>query len=223
MPLFVTANLGRHVDTAEFLRNVRAIDDEAGRGTVIGFQEIDEADAPNEHAGLRKVLGDDFGFAGWSTREPIVFGNRWTKRREEIVKAAKGLVRLSPARSITECVLEHANGQRLVFLDVHYPRNDPRLVTRWGDVRRKHRERVNYWVARGYTVVWFSDVNRVRFAPLHRDERTLTRHGLDWIRCVEAPGGTQIEVTETGSIDLTIDGHDAQWARVVLHLAKEPA
>ena len=53
------------------------------------------------------------------------------------------------------------------------------------------------------------------------DEQTLAHHGLDWIKCVQAPGGTQLKVTETGSIDLTIDGHDAQWARVELYRPEE--
>lgn len=217
MPLFITANLGRHVDVQEFLTNVRAIDDEAGRGTVIGFQEIDEADTPNEHAGLRQVLGEAFGFAGWPTRVPIAYGDRWRKVREDVVKASRGLVRLSPARVITEVVLEHADGSVLVFLDVHFPRKDPRLFSRWRSVRAKLRARIAYWHERGFTVVWTGDANRVHLERLHPGERTLAHHGLDWIRCVEHPAGAQVHVVDSGSIDLTIDGHDAQWVRVALH------
>ncbi|GAW50628.1 MULTISPECIES: hypothetical protein [unclassified Nocardioides] len=224
MSVFITANLGRHVDTAEFLANVRVIDDEAGRGTVIGFQEIDEADTPNEHHGLRRVL-EDFTWAGWQTREPIGFGDRWKIQRDEVVKAATGLkvgrVGLSPARTITDAVATHTSGAELAFLDVHYPRNDPRLLSRWRDVRQAHADRIAHHHAEGRTVVWFSDVNRRSFMPLHRAERTLAHHGLDWVRCVEHPDGAQIEVLARGSIDLTIDGHDAQWARVRLTNPKE--
>lgn len=221
MPLFITGNLGRHVDVAEFLANVRAIDEEAGRGTVIGFQEIDEADTPNEHAGLRAVLGAFFAFAGWLTRVPIAYGDRWSARRETVTKAARGLARLSPARVITEALLEHANGALLVVLNLHFPRKDPRLLGRWRSVEARLRKRIAYWHARGVTVVWMADANRVRLAPLHKLERTLAHHGLDWIRCIEHPDGVQLEVVDTGSIDLTIDGHDAQWARVKMHLPKE--
>lgn len=220
MPLFVSANLGRHVDTAEFLANVRRIDDEAGRGAVIGFQEIDEADTPNEHAGLRKVL-DGFDFAGWETREPIAFGDRWQIRRHDVTKGAPGLARLSPARTITEALAVHHSGAELVFLGLHYPRNDPRLRVRWSDLRTRHKERIDYHHALRRTVVWFSDVNRVRFTPLHPAERTLAHKGLDWIRVVEHPDGAQVDVEDTGLINLTIDGHDAPWARVSLHHPKE--
>ncbi|GAW54758.1 hypothetical protein [Nocardioides sp. PD653] len=224
MVLLVTANLGRHVNTAEFLRNVRAIDDEAGRGTVIGFQEIDEADTPNEHHGLRRVL-NGFTWAGWDTREPIAFGDRWKIEHDEVVKAAAGLkigrVGLSPARTITDTVATHASGAELAFLDVHYPRNDPRLLSRWRDVRRAHVDRIDYHQAQGCSAVWFSDVNRRSFPLLHPAERTLAHHGLDWIRFVPHPDGAQLRVEDTGSIDLTIDGHEAQWARVSLTHPKE--
>lgn len=220
MPLFVTANLGRHVDTAEFLANVRAIDEEAGRGTVIGFQEIDEDDTPNEHRGLRVVL-DGFAFAGWDTRVPIAYGDLWSKRREDVVKAARGLVRLSPARVITETELVHGSGVEVVFLDVHFPRKDPRLFTRWRSVQAKVRRRLARHYRRGKTSVWFTDANRVHLEQMHPAERTLAHHGLDWIRAVEHPDGARLRVTDTGSIPLTIDGHDAQWARVEMHTSKE--
>jgi hypothetical protein len=221
MPLFVSANLGRHVDTAEFLRNVRALDDEAGRGTVIGFQEIDEADTPNEHAGLRKVLGDDFDFAGRDTRVPIAFGDKWSKVQEDVIKAAHGLARLSPARVITETLLEHDNGCTLAVLDLHFPRNDPRLLTRWVSVERKLEQRLDWWNHRGISAVWTADANRVHLAPMHPDEVTLVHHGLDWIRAVEHPDGAQLHVEDTGLINLTIDGHDAPWVRLSLTHPKE--
>jgi hypothetical protein len=220
MPLLVTANLGRHVDTAEFLRNVRSIDDDAGRGTIIGFQEIDEADTPNEHHGLRQVL-DGFDFAGWDTRVPIAFGDRWSKVQENIVQAARGLARMSPARVITETLLEHDNGSTLAVLNLHFPRNDPRLLTRWASVERKLEQRLAWWHDRGVTAVWTADANRVRLGPMHPVERTLAHHGLDWVRCVEHPNGAQLYVEQTGSINLTLDGHDAQWARVHISPPKE--
>jgi len=221
MVLLITANLGRGVTRGTFLRNVRAIDDEAGRGTIIGFQEIDEDDTPPEHRGLRRVLGDDFTFAGWDTREPIALGDRWNKRQEDVTRGATGLARLSPARTITEAVVVHESGAELAALNLHYPRNIPALASRWQVLRAAHRDRVAHHYAAGRTVVWFADVNRVRFAPLMQRERTLAHRGLDWIRCVEHPNGVQLRVVETGSIDLTIDGHDAQWARVALHAPKE--
>lgn len=220
MPLLVTANLGRHVNTAEFLANVRAIDEEAGRGTVIGFQEIDEDDTPHEHHGLRVTL-DDFDFAGWDTRVPIAFGDRWSNAGETVVKAARGLARLSPARVITEVELEHDSGLVMVAINVHFPRNDPRLLSRWFSVEAQVKRRLRYHYSRGVTAVWTTDANRVHLPQLHPAERTLAHHGLDWIRCVEHPGGVRLRVADTGSIPLTIDGHDAQWARVEMFTPKE--
>jgi hypothetical protein len=220
MPLLISANLGRHVDTAEFLANVRRLDDEAGTGTVIGFQEIDELDTPNEHHGLRTVL-DGFDFAGRDTREPIALGPRWTKHHDNVTKGAPGLARLSPARTITETLAVHHSGAELVFLNLHYPRNDPALLERWQQLRAAHRERINRHHAEGRTVVWFSDVNRTRFTPLHPAERTLAHKGLDWIRCVEHPKSAQLNVVDHGLIPLSIDGHDAPWVRVELHTPNE--
>lgn len=220
MPLFVTANLGRHVSTAEFLENVRRLDEHAGRGTVIGFQEIDEDDTPNEHHGLRVTLRD-FAFAGWDTRVPIAFGDRWSAAQETVVKASRGLARLSPARVITEVELKHDSGLIVVALNVHFPRNDSRLLSRWFSVEAKVKRRLRRHYRRGVTVVWTTDANRVRLPQLHPAERTLAHHGLDWIRCVEHPDGVRLRVIDTGSIPLTIDGHDAQWARVEILTRKE--
>jgi hypothetical protein len=220
VPLFVTANLGRHVNTAEFLRNVEGIDEESGRGTVIGFQEIDEDDTPNEHRGLRVTLRD-FSFAGWDTRVPIAYGNLWSSRREAVVKAARGLARLSPARVITETIMVHKSGAEVAFLNVHFPRKDRRLLSRWLSVEARLKRCLRGHYASGRTSIWTADANRVHLPQLHPAERTLTHHGLDWIRCVEHPGGVRLRVTDTGSIPLTIDGHDAQWARVEMHTPKE--
>lgn len=220
MPLFVTANLGRHVSTAEFLENVRRLDEHAGRGTVIGFQEIDEDDTPNEHHGLRVTLRD-FAFAGWDTRVPIAYGDLWTKTSESVVKAAPGLARLSPARVITAVDLEHRGGADISFLDVHFPRKDPRLLSRWVSVEAQLCRELRRRYAAGRTSVWFADANRVHLPQLHPAERTLAHHGLDWIRCVEHPDGPRLRVTDTGSIPLTIDGHDAQWARVEILTPQE--
>lgn len=220
MPLLISANLGRHVDNAEFLANVRRLDEEAGRGVVFAPQEVDEADAPDEHAGLRRLL-PGLRWAGWATHEPIGLGERWTSLRTGVVKGSRGLARLSPARTITEVVARHESGAALVVLNLHYPRRDPRLWLRWQQLRRAHRARIRYWVDRGYSVVWLADVNRTRFARLHPDERTVAHRGLDWIRFIPAPGGARMRVLETGTIDMSIDGHDAVWARVELLPARQ--
>ncbi|MBB3041036.1 endonuclease/exonuclease/phosphatase family protein [Nocardioides soli] len=221
MALLVTANLGRGADTAEFLRNVRAIDAEAGSGAVIGFQEIDEDDRPDEHGALRHVLGRAFSFTNWHTRVPIGYGRRWKRKRSQAISASAGLFRLSPARVISEAVLVHDRGLELVVLNVHFPRNDPRLLSRWRSVDAKLRKRIAHWHARGRTVVWLGDANRGRLGPMHPLEQTLAHDGLDWIRVIKHPAGAQVRRTDTGTVDLTIDGHDALWARVDLHTPKE--
>lgn len=221
MALLVTANLGRGVDTGEFLRNVRAIDSETGAGTIIGFQEIDEDDAPDEHAGLRTILGRAFGFVGFDTRVPIAYGPRWAVRRDRTIRASRGLARLSPARVITEAVLVHDDGAEIVVLNVHFPRRDVRLLSRWRSVETKLRRRIRHHHRRGRTVVPLGDFNRARLGALHPAERVLAHDDLDWIRVVEHPAGARLRRVDTGTVDLTIDGHDALWARVDLHTPKE--
>lgn len=217
MPSFFTANFGRHVGTPEFLHNLRKVDDEAGAGAVIFTQEIDEADTPNEHQGMRLVLGDDFSFAGWKTHEPIAFGAAWEVLEERVVKGASGLARLSPARTITEAIARYGKTE-IVALGMHYPRNDPRLLSRWQQLREAHHDLIAHHHDKGRTVVWGSDVNRSQFTLLHRDEYTLARQGLDWIRCIEAPSAHNlIEPRGTGVVNLTIDGHNAPWAKVRFH------
>lgn len=216
MVVFITANLGRHVGTKAFRENLNRIHRHAGGGTVIGFQEIDENDGPNEHQIIREAMGKVFDFAGWSTHEPIALGSKWSVRRDNVIKGSTGLARLSPARKITECLAEYDNGAEILFMNLHYPRKDRRLSTRWVALRVAHKRRVNHWTKQGVTVVYNTDANRVKFKPVHRNERVLAHDGLDHIRCVEAPEGARIKVTGGGVIGLSIDGHDAPYVEVSL-------
>lgn len=215
MPTFIQANLGRHVTAGEFIANVRWLAGKATPGTVLSFNEIDEADTPNEHRDLaRHLLGVDW--SGWHSREPVGFGSAWEVVSSTVLPGCPGLVRLSPARTITRTEARH-NGVPVVHLALHYPRRHPLLASRWKQLRRVHAELVHDEVAQGNTVVWSADVNRLDFVPLHPKERTIARKGLDVIRVIEAPGGAQVEVTASGVHQLSIDGHDAPWARVKLH------
>jgi hypothetical protein len=220
MAAIITGNFGRHVSTAEFLANVRDVDDELGLGAVLNLQEVDEDDTPNEHHGFHHEMLE-LDWAGWETREPIGFGKNWTIEDQQVTKGSPGVRRLSPARTITEAVAKHKSGLLVAFLNTHYPRNSPELLDEWKQLRQVHVQRTEHYFERGITSVSSTDANRVSFMPLHHGDRILAHRGLDWIRCTEHPDGTQLEVIKRFSIDLTIDGHDAQGALVELHNPKE--
>lgn len=212
MSTWLTANLGRGVTVDVFQRNVDRIDKFAPTG--VGFQEVDEADIPNEWKYIKGTLGPDYAFACEGTHDPIAVLKVWGKITDEnIVKGSKGVAKLSPARTVNEAIIDRP-GIRFVFQNLHYPRNDARLDAAWADLLRAHKDRLDYWWAQNVPVIWTSDTNRLRFPPLHGHERTLAHHGLDVVRYLPARKGTpSFEKHGDGTINLTIDGHNGQYAR----------
>lgn len=213
--IITSANLGRGVSAAEFTANARRLRAEHPHGGV-GFQEIDEADTPDEHKIAADTWPDDREWCGFNTRVPILAPRAWTIVHQGRTHASDGLKRQSPPRVIVEAVLRHQHSNTLpplVWLNCHAPRRHPLLVTRRRAFRRALRKRIAHWHRHGYSVVVTIDSNGIPMR-LHRDQVVLHRVGIDWIVFVPHPNGVQLDVRERGVIDLTIDGHNAPYVRV---------
>lgn len=219
----LTANFGRGVSAVEFRANVLAVL-EANDNAVLGIQELDEADKPNEHAILAASIDPSDTRVGWRTMEPIVVPWMLKVAPQVITFACKGLSGYTPTRHIVEAVVRNpAQRQvpRVVVMNQHPPINRPATRTRRWRQRRVHKRRVKFWYDRGITVVWMGDMNDPAYPRMHRHEKTAVHAGLDYIRYVVHPRGAQVEVKATGTVDLTIDGHNAHWARLRLTPPKE--
>lgn len=226
-----TANLGRGVGTPEFVANVRRLKDRIPNPAVIGFQEIDEADTPNEHAVLRDVFPGRT-WAGWATDEgvpvrcPIGVPHLWeiVPGTARVSSGSGGVAHLTPPRKVVEAVI-HPDGQpdlTVAVLNWHSPRNDHRLDDERRDTIAKVVERLDALKVDGRDVLATTDANDLALLqhwPGLRATgvRILAHAGLDYVLHLPAPAnGLAVEKVKQGSVDLTIDGHNAHWATVRL-------
>lgn len=220
MAVIVSANFGRGVHGPEFRRNVQAVKSRFRDRAIIGCQEIDEADEPDEHEIVKQIFGPRVDFAGWKTHVPIVVPRPFDLKRQIVTPVAAGLERQSPARQVVEAEIVHSTRKNLdpvVHLNVHFPRRSPKLASRRKDTLEGLEARVNYWWERKRTIFITSDTNGVSLSKVHPRFKRIGGSGIDWIGLIEHPKGTQVEVQETGIVDLTIDGHNAHWVQVALH------
>src|SRR5688500_5874299 len=96
------ANLGRGVPVAEFERNLRRVLDEAGPRAVICFQEIDEADRPEEMAAVVELAHDTHRIVGRRTAVPILIPRHLDLVGSLQTPACKGLALFTPNRTVNE-------------------------------------------------------------------------------------------------------------------------
>ena len=208
------ANLGRGVTAAEFTRNLEAILKAGGRRAVYAFQEIDEADQPEERAILEELTGDTHRMIGARTAVPILVPHRLPVLDWRITHGCDGLAKVTPNRPIVEVVLELPSGLEVAGLNFHLPILRPSTLTRRAQVRRVARERMAEHVAAGRAGWWVADTNTRRGWPrMARAEVTVTAAGIDRAKAW-APPGRSVLVTSPASVDLTIDGHNAHGRTV---------
>lgn len=140
----------------------------------------------------------------------------WRVTDTRVVPAAVGLPRQSPARQLVVAQLSHRVRRKLpplVIINAHWPRNADVLASRREAVMRVARRVVAQHYKRGRTVLFTCDSNGYDMRKLHPRARRIGGAGIDWIGVVEPPRGARINVKSRGSIDLTIDGHNAHWVR----------
>lgn len=207
--ILVTANLGRGVSDPKFRANVNKIK-AACPTAVVAFQELDEADTPDEHT----IVGNVFhahARAAWRRNNPILVPPGWRLTATHVIKACEGLEHVTPARFLVEAVIAR-DGRLVSVMNLHWPRNVPEAAERRQACTETLRAAIKKRASQGRTVFWVGDTNtHGAFPKLHGREVRVVDDGIDRIGYVE--GLTGVDVVGTGSVDLTIDGHDAQWAR----------
>lgn len=205
------ANLGRGVSDAEFEANLRRVLDEAGPRAVICFQEIDEADRPDEMAALVELARSTHRVVGRRTAVPILVPRHLDLTGSIQTPACKGLALFTPNRIVNEARIHLGVGLTVGVLNTHLPLD--RLVTRRRrrQVRHTLRDRALAYDAG----VWVADTNTRKGWPrITPGERVVINAGIDKAKAW-APGGWRLEVTNRRTVPLTIDNHDAHGARVM--------
>lgn len=103
----VTANLGRKVSDEVFRDSCTRILKAFGKGAVYNFQEIDEADEPNEHKIVRDVFtAEEFQSMGWPTMCPTLVGRKSLRvAGGEVKVASPGMAKVSPQRVVVKTLL----------------------------------------------------------------------------------------------------------------------
>ena len=195
------------------------------------LNEIDEADAANEH-GILSTAFRQWQDHAWDSREPILTkglaAKRWSSRR-----AARGVARQSPARPIHEVLIDGGDDPDVVLIGGHFPagaKNGKRpplarvaLVTEYARMLQILRRRIRHHRRAGRHVIWAMDVNWRSLPKLHRAEGELTSHGPDYIRVIPARGW-EARRLRRGAVDLPVERlHRLEWAVVAFSPFKHPS
>lgn len=195
----ITANIGRGYTARQLRANidrlVEAVDER--QYTLLLLQEIDEADAAEEHELLLRALEDGTTLVGWATREPIAVspGVRVTrKRRTLLMKQGTEIgapVGTGPDRYAVSCV-STIEGVKIGAVNQH-PHRDLDNAKVQHARRRGERvmKRVVHELVDGRepygpcdVVVWGGDVNDHNYRKLHEREQNVHTHGNDTLRLI---------------------------------------
>jgi hypothetical protein len=209
------ANLGRGVSTAEFERNLRAVLRAGGDRALYGFQEVDEADAPNEMDMLLDLTRKTHAVVGRRTSVPILVPNQFEILDELQSTGCRGLAGFTPHRPVNEVLFRIGPNLTAAALDLHVPIDRPETKGRRADAVEALQDRASTRKAQGHAGVWLSDTNWRRGWPrIVRGEKTVTAAGIDRAKAW-APPDRRVVVTGRQTLPLTIDNHDAHGARVM--------
>lgn len=204
------ANLGRGVSTAEFTRNLRRVLEAGGERAVYCFQEIDEADGPEEMEILSELTARTHYIIGRNTAVPILVPLKIPSFSARATLACKGLAKYTPNRMVNEVTLALGPDLFPTILNTHLPLNRPQTYTRRREVRKTLRHRAH----QHHAGVWMADTNtRVGWPTIIKGEETVTNAGIDKAKAW-APPGRKVVVTNRQTIQLSIDGHDAHGATI---------
>ena len=217
----LTANFGRGVPASEFEANLdRVIEKTPGVHRFFQFQEIDEANPGVEELRLiKKKFRGTHKLVGTKTHVPIAVPKTFDVLGRSVVVAAEGVDNLSPRRHVVQanvCV-KGKRDCRAVATNTHFPRDAKALLEARRDSDAMLRTRLAKPGRRTNPIsVWLTgDLNSQNYDKLAPNEKRLVTARLDYIRAYPA-GGVTMKLVKTGSIDLTIDGHNAHWAKVLI-------
>lgn len=208
------ANMGRGVSVGEWRDNLAAVVEAAGLSGIVAWQEIDEADEPDERADLRAETDGSHRLFHGHRLNPISvpygadvvdFGSTY---------GCDGLAKVTPARWITYVVVKLAEGLTLAVVNFHMPRDVPGTRTRRARMRHALSRLVRRLRRAGHIVYLAGDTNtRGRFAAWTAKIRAAVASTIDrsWITAPRRHPW-QLARLATMRVGLTIDGHDAHGA-----------
>lgn len=204
---------------------------------LVGWQEIDEADladehqllaevfrpgghrAGAEHATLARSFARGYTHAGFATATPISVPPGLVVRRQHVDKTCEGRRKVTPHRVCVQALIdvpELRDWPAFLDLNGHLPLHAPDL---WREAHQAWREISDDWRAGGWTQLTQRDTNwRQPMPKLDAWERPLLVEGVDRITTVRGRLGRllHVEVLDRRIVQLSIDGHDADGAKLKL-------
>ena len=216
----LTGNLGRGVSSNRFEENLDlVIKKTPGAHRFFQFQEIDEADEPEEFKMIKAKLGDTHTFVGGKTNVPIAVPRSFKVFSRSATVASEGVDGLSPRRHVVQAVVhpdDHPDC-KIVATNTHFARDASSLARPRREADIVLRQRLKSARERKTPLAaWLTaDLNSRNYKKLGPDEMRLVTARLDYIRAYPA-GDVKMKLLKTGAIDLSIDGHNAHWARVLV-------
>jgi hypothetical protein len=227
----ITANIGRDDLTAreDAIRDVRNGD---ATRPLVGWQEINEGDT-GEPAMIDRHFGSLYqnAFLRHDTafRVPISIPRPWVVVDSQATFVHGGIEGVTPPRWITEVTVRHESHTALRFtmINTHYIANayngarNPNLRDEWDLLKSIHKERVLAHHQQGRLVIWTADTNNpdYRKATGWDAEKQVFTAGIDRINWMPGDGTVRLELLDTRSIDMRVDGHDARVAIFRIRLA----
>lgn len=209
------ANLGRGVPADVFRRELRRVLDAAGPRAVVGLQEIDEADQPDETSILLDLTRSAWRVVGVGTSVPILIPRHLQVVEERQTRACWGLAEFTPSRPIVEALLRVGPNLTVAVMNLHIPIDREQTQERRADCVEKLRGRARARKADGHAGVWIADTNhRSGWPRIVPGEKRVVDAGIDKSKAW-APPGRRVVVTDRRTVRLHIDGHDAHGARVM--------
>lgn len=221
----VTANIGRKHASKENVRQNIGVIKRAAAGAVIGFQEIDEADAALEHN--EKVDGlPQHSFASLKQLCPIAVPKMlWQITADNVTPTCKGRKHVTPPRVVVTARIKSVfdpDFPPVIIMNGHYPHGAKDLWKVCQSNWKKHVEEIH---GKGLTIITTRDVNFHEeddgpLPALHQDERQLIKQGIDRITVIQAPASSRdlvkVRAGNPRVIDLDIDNHNAHAVDLTL-------
>lgn len=215
---WVTANIGRGVSVDTAKANMARVR-QAAPFPLVGWQEIDEADLPDEHRMLGKVFGNGYRNVGFDRKEPISIPLQQfkighvevTKIMDGVPVSAKG--KASPDRFVVAAEVMPEKCKNFIWAVNFHLANFETSDARWKESLARAQSLIHKYAHYGNTVIYTCDsnANHVADMPLMHDrEHRVIADGNDYMGII--PGSVEISVRRKFVINLTIDGHNGHGA-----------
>lgn len=208
-----TANVGRKATIGEFKDNIQRIKNKIGTRNVFGgWQEVDEDDKAHEMKYIRKVFKETHRFVGTNTHVPIMIPRSFEVDKPIIREGSQGVAHLQPDRHVVKAVVRVGGlkaDRRFAMLNTHFGRDIPELREERAEDDRLLRSMIGDDLASIVTL----DANTRNYPFLDMHEKKLATSRIDYIRGIERDE-TQIRLIDRGTVRLTGDGHNCEWANL---------